>query len=323
MKSTACKAGAAKHGIKLYAPRYYRAFSCIADRCRHSCCIGWEIDVDEQTLELYRSLSDGYGKTVAESIDEEDVPHFRLVAGERCPHLDEQGLCRIIKSMGEGYLCEICREHPRFYHDTPRGKEVGVGMACEEAARLILQSEDFDSFVEIGAVEGRALRGRRGFDALAVRAELYACLSDRSRPYAERLHQISAVYGVSPLMNSDEAWRALLGDLEYLDDAHRAAFLGYTSTPSVPTAIEEPLCRALAYFIFRHCSATRDADAFRESLGFALFCERLIASVAEREAVKTIDALADIARIVSEELEYSEENTDAIKQVFWELSQPS
>jgi lysine-N-methylase len=161
MKSTACKAGAAKNCIKLYAPRYYRAFSCIADRCRHSCCIGWEIDVDEQMLELYRSLSVGYGKTVAESIDEEDVPHFRLVAGDRCPHLDEQGLCRIIKSMGKGYLCEICREHPRFYHDTPRGKEVGVGMACEEAARLILQSEDFDSFVEIGAVEGRALRGRR------------------------------------------------------------------------------------------------------------------------------------------------------------------
>jgi len=318
MKSTACKAGAAKNCIKLYAPRYYRAFSCIADRCRHSCCIGWEIDVDEQTLEIYRSLSDGYGKTVAESIDEEDVPHFRLAVGDCCPHLDEQGLCRIIKSMGEGYLCEICREHPRFYHDTPRGKEVGVGMACEEAARLILQSEDFDTFLEIGAVEGRALRGRRGFDALAVRAELYACLSDRSRPYAERLHQISSVYGISPASRTDAAWRKLLDGLEYLDEAHRGLFYCYTSLPNVPAAIEEPLCRALAYFIFRHCSATRDADAFRESLGFALFCERLIASVAAEKRITDTESLSEVARVVSEELEYSEENTDTIKLAFFE-----
>ena len=317
MKSTACKAGAAKNCIKLYAPRYYRAFSCIADRCHHSCCIGWEIDVDEQTLEIYRSLSDGYGKTVAESIDEEDVPHFRLAVGDRCPHLDEQGLCRIIKSMGEGYLCEICREHPRFYHDTPRGKEVGVGMACEEAARLILQSEDFDTFLEIGAVEGRALRGRRGFDALAVRAELYACLSDRSRPYAERLHQISSVYGISPASRTDAAWRKLLDGLEYLDEAHCWLFCCYTSLPNVPAAIEEPLCRALAYFIFRHCSATRDADAFRESLGFALFCERLIASVAAEKRITDTESLSEVARVVSEELEYSEENTDTIKLAFF------
>ena len=25
-------------------PSYYKDFKCIADKCRHSCCIGWEID---------------------------------------------------------------------------------------------------------------------------------------------------------------------------------------------------------------------------------------------------------------------------------------
>ena len=318
MQSTASKTEVEKNCIQLYAPSYYQAFSCIADRCRHSCCIGWEIDVDEQTLEIYRSLSDGYGKTVAESIDEEDVPHFRLTAGECCPHLDEHGLCRIIKSMGEGYLCEICREHPRFYHDTPKGKEVGVGMACEEAARLILQSEDFDTFVEVGSVEGRAVRSGSGFDALAVRAELYARLSDQSCPYAERLHQIADVYGVSLASRTDAAWRKLLDGLEYLDEAHRRLFRCYTSFPNVPATIEEPLCRALAYFIFRHCSATRDAGAFRESLGFALFCERLIASVAVKEKIANTEPLSEVARLVSEELEYSEENTDTIKLAFSE-----
>ena len=30
-------------------PDYYPLFHCIADRCRHNCCIGWEIDIDSRT----------------------------------------------------------------------------------------------------------------------------------------------------------------------------------------------------------------------------------------------------------------------------------
>ena len=33
-------------------PNYYDKFKCIADRCKHSCCIGWEIDIDDDTMEL-------------------------------------------------------------------------------------------------------------------------------------------------------------------------------------------------------------------------------------------------------------------------------
>ena len=42
--------------MKLYAPAYYKEFACIADRCKHSCCIGWEIDVDDDARELYDTL---------------------------------------------------------------------------------------------------------------------------------------------------------------------------------------------------------------------------------------------------------------------------
>ena len=31
-------------------PDFYRDFHCIADRCSDSCCIGWEIDIDPDTL---------------------------------------------------------------------------------------------------------------------------------------------------------------------------------------------------------------------------------------------------------------------------------
>ena len=45
---------------------------------------------------FYDELRGGYGEVIARSIEgREDCPHFRLGEGERCPHLDERGLCRV------------------------------------------------------------------------------------------------------------------------------------------------------------------------------------------------------------------------------------
>ena len=32
--------------MKEYIPDYYKDFQCIADKCKDSCCIGWEIMID-------------------------------------------------------------------------------------------------------------------------------------------------------------------------------------------------------------------------------------------------------------------------------------
>lgn len=300
--------------MKLYAPTYYQNFTCIADKCRHSCCIGWEIDVDDDTMRVYDTITKPYGQAIRDSIDRENTPHFKLCANERCPHLDESGLCKIITNLGEGYLCHICREHPRFYNDTNDGKEVGLGMACEEACRLILSTENYVDMVEIGEIDGEV--DPIDFDPLPRRARLYGILSDDALPYTERLRMISDAFDVSLSVKSDGEWRELLDSLEYLDDAHRALFLVYSSSPSTPTWMETYLERALAYFIYRHGTAAWDEDGFRAAVGFALFCERLIASVANAEGVNDLTGLIEVVRMVSEELEYSEENTEEVKTAF-------
>ena len=38
-------------------PDFYDNFKCIADKCTDSCCIGWEIDVDETALEKYNKIN--------------------------------------------------------------------------------------------------------------------------------------------------------------------------------------------------------------------------------------------------------------------------
>ena len=36
-------------------PDYFIDFKCIADRCKHSCCRNWDIYVDSESLEKYRT----------------------------------------------------------------------------------------------------------------------------------------------------------------------------------------------------------------------------------------------------------------------------
>ena len=153
--------------MKLYAPKYYKNFKCSADRCEHSCCVGWEIDIDKDTLKKYKSLRGGYGTVIADSISMDDTPHFRLGEGDRCPHLDKRGLCKIILAVGEEYLCDICREHPRFYNYTSVA-EVGIGMSCMEAARIILTSSEYATLLKIGEVDALQLFKFVPFDQLLI-----------------------------------------------------------------------------------------------------------------------------------------------------------
>ena len=93
--------------MKTFIPDYYNKFSCIANKCNHNCCIGWEIDIDNETYEYYKSLKGDMGKRLCEEVSEEGTPHFKLSDNERCPFLNEYNLCDIITELGENALCEI------------------------------------------------------------------------------------------------------------------------------------------------------------------------------------------------------------------------
>lgn len=303
-----------KENIRLYAPGYYGSFSCIADKCPHSCCIGWEIYIDARTMEKYRSLDTAYSREIINSIEGGDEPKIRMCADGRCPHLDQNGLCKIILNAGEEYLSDICREHPRFYNRSVRGVEAGLGMACEEAARIILSSDAYRDFEVVGEIEGECERAE--FDAIAEVEKLFAILAS-NESYHARLVRIYAEWGVSPDRLSDGEWRELLSELEYLDATHADMF-SVCSSGAVLLGDMDKLCeRAFAYFVYRHCAAARDEMDFRASLGLALFLERLFASMLASEGVKSLDGATRVARIISEELEYSEENTDAIRMEFY------
>lgn len=291
--------------MKLYAPKYYKSFKCIADRCEHSCCIGWEIGVDDEALEKYEHLCGGYGEVVKSSISYDGDPHFKLGAFDRCPHLNDQGLCKIILNLGEGYLCDICREHPRFYNYTDVA-EVGLGMSCPEAARIILSSPDYISMEEVGEVSAD---GEIEFNGRIIRDKVYATLSDSSLNYGERLAKIYGDYDIS--LGDDAMWLKKLSAIEYLDERHKNLFMNYSSLCR-PVGVDQYLERFLAYLIYRHCTEAFDAVDFVLRLSFCLFCERLAESLIISEGASSLSEIAKLASIISEELEYSEENTETL-----------
>ncbi|MBQ8342168.1 MAG: flagellin lysine-N-methylase [Clostridia bacterium] len=293
--------------MELYAPKYYRKFKCIADRCTHSCCIGWEIDVDDDTLALYRTLPGKVGEDIRRSLAcEGDAVCFALGADERCPHLTEKGLCAIISALGEGYLCEICREHPRFYNRVGERLECGLGASCEEAARLILSEADYLNPELVGEEPIEPNEGECGFDGLAARRKILALLSDRRVTYAERRRQIAACWGL-PLENRSR--QSLFASLEYLQEAHRELFLRCCDADVSSGEADLAGERFLAYLIYRHASPAESAEDFRSALWLAFLLERLFRSL-------TVAGLSPVeaAVTVSEELEYSEDNTEAIRQ---------
>lgn len=124
--------------MNVYVPEYYAQFRCVASRCRHTCCAGWEIDIDAESLARYQRLPGDFGECVRRSISKEGTPHFILTEGERCPLLNRDHLCDLILREGEDALCQICRDHPRFRSFFSSRVELGLGLVCEEAARIIL-----------------------------------------------------------------------------------------------------------------------------------------------------------------------------------------
>ena len=305
--------------MKIFAPSYYKNFKCLADRCTHSCCIGWEIDVDADTLLRYEQLTGDYAPAIRESIEKDadtGVSHFKLASKDRCPHLDECGLCKIITEYGEGALSEICREHPRFYNLTERGIEVGLGASCEEAARLILSSDCFyDDTYPIGEADEESTEYPDGIDfsALKERDSVFALLRSENLSYEKKLNELAKRYGKAPGALSDADWHELLGSLEYLDEESRKMFLSYTAFPKAYPKHEPEQLRFLSYLIYRHTSCAANLKGFSAALGFALFCERLFASL----IAKYCDTGAgytpkSLAVKISEELEYSPDNTESI-----------
>ena len=142
-----------------------------------------------------------------------------------------------------------------------------------------------------------------------ARGKVYAILQDTTRDYADRLAAVYRTYAIDA--GEDGVWLQILDSLEYLDVDHKNIFMKYSSEGR-PEGKDEYLERFLAYLTYRHCTDAIDAEDFFTRLSFCLFCERLFASLICTEEAETLREVAGIATMISEEIEYSDDNTFAL-----------
>lgn len=299
-------------------PDYYKDFKCIAGACRHSCCIGWEIDIDPETAEFYRFVPGEIGYKLRRCISNEDTPHFILTDGERCPFLNECNLCEIILTLGEEHICGICTDHPRFRCELPGRVETGLGLCCEAAAELILGKKTPTVLCADGDLECED-------EIIQLRDEVISILQDRNHSIPYRIDRMLELCSAELPFLSVEEWAEELLALERLDEswtdilnklklgAKNADTDGFSAHMAERQTEYEQL---LVYFIYRHFAKAYDREDAAVRAAFAALAYKIIfwvGSVTWTELGKfDFDDQVEIARLFSSEIEYSEDNLEAV-----------
>lgn len=292
--------------MKLYAPSYYKHFKCIADKCKNSCCVDWEIDIDDASYEKYLAI----GKPLTDSITErEGVRCFAFAENGRCPHLNSDGLCSLIINYGEEYLADICREHPRFYHSIGERAEVGIGLVCEEAARLIITSKDAHFLEESGNVSSDYEKSE--YVTLAMRDEAIDTAISAEGDLESKIKLLEQKYSLDPDIHSLEDWLDILLTLEILDEEWKKLVSAAKQARRSDSAekFDREFENLLTYFLFRHVSLSDSYCNLRARIAFSILSVRIIKYLFERSERCDLDTLISLARLYSSEIEYSEDNT--------------
>ena len=127
-------------------PQYYDNFTCIADRCPDTCCAGWQIVIDDISLENYGKISGTFGERLQKSIDwEEGI--FRQNQ-RRCAFLNQENLCDLYRELGADSLCDTCRMYPRHVEEYEDLREFSLSLSCPVAAEMILGCKEQVRFLE-------------------------------------------------------------------------------------------------------------------------------------------------------------------------------
>lgn len=265
--------------MNTYVPSYYHLFKCLADKCLHTCCEGWEIDVDSDSIDRYQNDADILCKI--------KDGQFILDQNERCPFLRSDNLCQMIIDHGEDYICNICKDHPRFRTFLGDRIEMGIGLCCEEAVRVILQN---DCEFTLQNIEDPT--------------DLYPIpdfISDFQNSDLDIVDRIRSLY-VSNISSKERAKVYL--DLERLDDSWTVMLqklsesdIGVEERKTYIRNNKNAFHQLIIYFMFRHGNYK----------GFAVESINLIADL----CVLGYD-LFEVVRMYSSEIEYSDENVDVL-----------
>lgn len=237
--------------MKYHKPSFFDQFKCIGSACTDTCCAGWEIEVDETTAQGYLAEKGAFGDRLRREIGSEPGEYFFKLKNNRCPFLNKENLCDIFINLGEDRLCDICREHPRFYNWFGDYTEVGLGLCCEEAERLLFSDSKPLTFVEEVHTDASDLLDDESEECeqmLEERKAIFSILQKRKKNIGARLKRL-----LLQLPYADEMLLLTVPILEW-DDPESIPKLDYKAKPSTNTL------KSSALFLIRFFGGMESLD---------------------------------------------------------------
>ncbi len=131
--------------MRYVKPHYYDDFKCIADKCPDTCCAGWQIIIDDESLERYSECEDLFGSRLKNDIDWQEGCFKQY--SKRCAMLNEQNLCDLVIEKGEEWLCTTCDRYPRHIEEFDGVREMSLSLSCPVAAEMMLKSQEKVRFI--------------------------------------------------------------------------------------------------------------------------------------------------------------------------------
>lgn len=297
--------------MKEYVLSYYQNFKCIANECKHTCCTGWDMYIDRDTLSDYKNLTADYSKTLKSGIDFKKSK-FKTNKG-RCAFLNSDGLCDIILNLGEQKLCQICRDHPRFkvYYDNV--VETGLGFCCEKATEIILSYQDKITPVLISDDKSEIEPSFIRQEVLKFRKQALDIVQDRNKDINERIGALLSLCRASVKAGDFLNILNRFYSLERLDKTWgKRLKRAKTQKFSHETTKELSLyCEQfLANSFYRHLAQAEDTAWARAIAIACIFAWWVIKTVYDCEKTESdgFEIVCDIVRDYSGEVEYSVKN---------------
>ena len=206
-------------------PDYYKKFKCIGGECEDNCCAaGWQITIDDESLEKYETMEGEIGVRLRNSIDWENGMFEQFE--HKCALLNENGLCDVYCDAGEDKMCILCQRYPRHYEEFENVREISLSVSCPEAAKIVLGNRGKVGFYTETDEEEEEYED---FDYLMytklldIREILLDVLHERKGSVAHRISKLlDIVHGIQGLIDNDEIFgideqeqRALTEQINY------------------------------------------------------------------------------------------------------------
>ena len=291
--------------MKQFEFNYSKKFFCIAEKCKHNCCKGWQIAVDKKTADKYLQLE----KTDQRFKNCLDGQFFKM-ENNSCPFLDGDNLCHIIKNYGEKSLSKTCKTHPRFKSFFANKTETGLGLYCEQAGRIILSLKPKMKTVLIKDDFKKSVA--TGFEkkVFSFRKKVLLIAQDRTLSIENRLSRLAQLANIDLNKNSFNKWLEIFNSLDKLK-VNEFSFnkLGQAENfLPIVNGFERELEQILSYLIFRHISRAIDMLDLRVRLSFVILSFSMINHIFALSKEKDLVNLVEVCRFFSSEIETSDDN---------------